>query len=287
MTRTTPGYLRLAMGSLVLAVVTVAGVAAARAESVTCYDVKDNSIFQDVLKSNGIGVWITAGQNNSLQIQRGLIQFDLSAVPANARVDAVTLTLQVVSVPKSDKGKSRSFWLQALKDIGTPSWGEGASDALDIGQGADAKPGDATWLHKQYDTVLWPAGREGALGAGPLGDPIGSVPANITPEPTNTTPYKVTWEKRLATDQAVKDVQAWVDGSVSNNGWVLVGEEGPGDALKGSKRQFASREAGQYQPTLLVEYTIPEPSVWVLGLSGLIAWVVTRRATSRKGRALP
>jgi len=168
----------------------------------------------------------------------------------------------------------------------TPSWGEGASDAKDVGQGVAAQPGDATWFYKQYNTVAWPTGREGALAAGPLGDPVGVVPANISPDPTNTTPYLVSWQKTLVTDQLVKDVQAWVDGSVANNGWVLVGEEGPGDALKGSKRQFASREAGAYQPSLLVEYRVPEPSVRVLGLSGLIVWVGSWWASGRKRRTL-
>jgi hypothetical protein len=286
MIRTTPGYLRLAMGSLVLAVGVLADVPALRAESVTSYAVKDNSIFQNNDKANGIGVWIAAGQNNSSQIQRGLIQFDLAAIPAAAQVSAVTLNLYVVDVPKTDKAKQRSFWVQALQGIGTPSWGEGASDAKDVGQGVAAQPGDATWYYKQYNTVSWPTGRDGALAAGPLGDPVGVVPANISPDPTNTTPYLVSWKKSLATDQLVQDVQAGVDGSVANNGWVLVGEEGAGDALKGSKRQFASREAGAYQPSLLVEYAVPEPAVWALGLSGLIAWVVMRRATSRKRRAL-
>jgi hypothetical protein len=274
------------MGSLALAVGALAAVPVARAESVTCYAVKDNSIFQNNDKANGVGVWIAAGQNNSSQIQRGLIEFDLAAIPAAARLSAVTLNLYVVDVPKTDKAKQRSFRLQALQGIDTPSWGEGASDAKDVGQGVDAKPGDATWFYKQYDTVPWPSGREGALAAGPLGDPVGVVPGNITPEPTNTTPYQVSWKKTLATDQLVKDVQAWVDGSVVNSGWVLVGEEGPGDALKGSKRQFASREAGAYQPSLLVEYRVPEPSVRVLGLSGLIVWVGSWWASGRKRRTL-
>jgi len=274
---------RLAIGglALLLGVLGDASAGRARAESLTCYAVKDNSIFQGTNNANGIGVWISAGQNNSLQIQRGLIQFDLAAIPTTARVTAVTLNLYVVSVPKSDKGNSRSFWLQALKDIGDPSWGEGASDAQDVGQGVAANPGDATWFYKQYDTVVWPAGREGALAAGPLGDPVGVVPANITPDPTNTTPFKVSWEKNLATDQMVADVQAWVDGLVANNGWVLVGEEGSGDALKGSKRQFASHEAGAYEPSLVVHYVVPEPALWVLGLSGVFALVGFWRASRR------
>jgi hypothetical protein len=67
---------------------------------------------------------------------------------------------------------------------------------------------------------------------------------------------------------------------------VLVGEEGVGDALKGSKRQFASREAGVYQPTLVVEHVVPEPALWALGLSGTIAWLGLRRASGRKRRTL-
>ena len=286
MTRTTPGYRQLVTGALVLAVWALAGVPAAWAESVTCYAVKDNTIFQDNNNANGIGVWISAGQNNSSQIQRGLIQFDLAAIPAAAQVSSVTLNLYVVAVPKTDKARERSFWVQALQGIGTPSWGEGASDAKDVGQGVVAQTGDATWFYKQYNTVPWPTGREGALAAGPLGDPVGVVPANLSPEPTNTTPYLVSWKKTLATDQLVKDVQAWANGSVVNNGWVLVGEEGPGDALKGSKRQFASREAGVYQPSLLVEYVVPEPALWALGLSGTIAWLGFRWASGRKRRTL-
>jgi hypothetical protein len=277
MRRTTLRDLRGGIGCLFLAwlVLGARWAGSASAESLTCYAVKDNTIFQNNNNANGIGVWISAGKTGT-DIQRALIQFDVAAIPGTAQVTAVTLNLYVVSVPLQDVSNQRSFWLQALQGIGTPSWGEGASNAGNVGQGAPAQPGDATWFYKQFDTVPWPTGREGALAAGPLGDPIGSVPGNIGSTPTP--PYLVSWKKTLATDQAVKDVQAWVNGSVPNDGWVLVGEEG---GIR-TKRQFASREAGVYQPTLVVDYVVPEPALWALGLSGAVAWLALRRTPGRK-----
>ena len=245
----------------------------ARCDSATCLASKDNTLFQYVydpdnptapIMSNGIGPWFASGQNNSLQIQRALLQFDLSDIPANATITGVTLDLHVTDVPKSETsggGNQRTFWLKALQLPGGSSWGEGQSNAVPgpgTGRGVPAQPGDATWLHQQYDTVPWPAGREGALGpdrldASGLGEPAGVVPAM---DSVPSTPVPVTWTNA----GMALDVQAWVHGDVLNDGWVVVGEEGDSDALRGSKRTFASREAQAYQPTLTVQYTVPPES---------------------------
>jgi len=59
----------------------------------------------------------------------------------------------------------------------------------------------------------------------------------------------------------IMDIQAWVDGTMPNDGWVVLGEEDP--AVPRTKRQFASHEDVVYQPILTVN-TVPEPSTWLL-----------------------
>lgn len=260
---------------------------AVRANVALCPDIQDNTLFQvdpsnpTIVNSNGIGPWFAAGRNRGGQLQRGLIQFDLSHIPTNATVTAASLSLYVTGVPNIETSNAlgpRSFWLVALQGIGDPSWGEGASYAGTSGggQGAPAQIGDATWLHKQYDALPWPVGREGALGPaalvdpGFLGPPAGTVPKITDPIPTP--PIPVTW----ANSQMVLDVQAWVRGTIRNDGWVVVGEEAISDSSQSSKRQFASREGeAAYHPVLHVDYAPAAGSltvVWNGGASGDDRW---------------
>ena len=278
--------------AIVLLVATLADDSLTRravAEQYICTAVRDNTIFQgDPSNSNGAGTWFAAGKNGT-DIQRGLIQFDLSQIPVGSIVDSATLSLYVTDAPKKDYTATRYFWLQALEDVGTPSWGEGSSDAGDVGQGADALSGDATWLLKQFDPdYSWPGG-DGALGPGPIIYPDTSLAAGCVPGNANI-PLQVQWTKSALTDQMIIDIQAWVDDPTTNDGWVVLGEED--SAASHTKRQFASRDivspvGFDYRPTLTVN-TAPEPSSWLLSfiaaaMSAGYAWRTRRRPTACTG----
>jgi autotransporter-associated beta strand protein len=260
--------------ALVAIVGCLAGVMAqpARAGEITCLPSMDNTLFEYVYDpadpvppaSSGAGPWFAAGRTKSGQLQRALLQFDLSSIPATATIVSAALDLYVVGVPNIDIQNNvaqRPFWLTALLGTGEPAWGEGGSNAgmgSGTGQGAPAQTGDATWLHKLYDSVPWPTGRQGAVGPAPLdpaslGTPAGVVP--MIPDPVPTPPFPVTWSN----SQMAVDIQAWVRASMPNDGWVVVGDE----SAPGSKRQFASREyvdlleGEDYRPKLTVQYTMP------------------------------
>lgn len=55
----------------------------------------DNTIFKDLLLSNGAGPYIFTGTTNKGVTRRALVQFDLTDVPAGTLVDSVVLTLKL------------------------------------------------------------------------------------------------------------------------------------------------------------------------------------------------
>jgi hypothetical protein len=178
----------------------------------------DNTLYESKTGalSNGAGEWFFAGRTNQGKIRRGLIRFDLSGIPANATISAVSLRL------------SHNFGQPATFDVALhrvlAGWGEGASDAINNeGNGIEAAPGDATWLHTEFDTALWTT---------PGGD--------FAPEASATTPVGPDFTDYTWSDVGmVADVQAWVSGTAANHGWLLHGDE---VVRFGSAKRFATHE---------------------------------------------
>jgi hypothetical protein len=100
-------------------------------------------------------------------------------------------------------------------------------------------PGDATWIHTFFDTTFWST-------AG--GDFSSTVTANQT---VNDTGF-YTWG---STGQMVADVQAWLDNSTTNFGWLALGDE----SISTTTKRFDSREnpVAANRPVLTVAYTGP------------------------------
>jgi hypothetical protein len=223
--------------------------AGASAETAVINASKDNTIYQDDfgLLSNGAGQRFFAGISGNGLIRRGLISFDIaSAIPTGATIDSVTLRLNVSNVSNVNPAVVELH--RVLTD-----WGEG--DSLSPGgegQGGDAQPGDATWLHTFYDTGFWtqPGGdfAPGASGAATVGG-IGVYAWNSTPG-------------------MVADVQAWLDQPAGNFGWIVIGDESTISAKRFDSRQNVD---ALRRPTLIVDYSpIPEPFTAGLMLLGLI-----------------
>jgi len=191
---------------------------------------QDNTIFQDSgTLSNGAGSWIFAGKNNdgtSGFARRALIRFDLSAIPSNATITAVTLTLY------NDRGKSGSQMVTLY--AASVAWGEGTSNSdTDPGKGAPATTNDATWTHRLYPGTTWST-------AG--GDHV-ATPSAVT-SVGNSGVYN--W----ISAQMTADVQQWVSNPSTNFGWLIIGSE----AAKATARRFYSR-TGLTPPVLHVTYT--------------------------------
>lgn len=203
------------------------------AETLAVNPSKDNTLYESTTSqlSNGQGIYLFTGLTSSVGLRRGLIAFDLSAIPSNATITDVSLSL-FLSRPRLD-ATSETI---TLHKVGK-NWGEGASNAgTPGGNGAPAQPGDATWLYNSFNTSLWTT---------PGGDFSSAISAS-TEVSANNRSYIWSGSGLIA------DVQSWMADPASNFGWVIVGNEGTGQ----SAQRFHTRENTSNKPLLTVIYTV-------------------------------
>jgi spore coat protein A len=219
-----------------LAAFVVARPAAAATLSVTSTPSHDTTLYggdDEVGFGNGAGTGIFAGNNNSSEARRALVQFDLAGIPPGSHITSAVLHLVVT---RSQSGASH-LELHRL----TGSWGEGATRAP--GQGGGGTPaavGDATWSHRVFASMPWTA---------PGGDffPSASATAMVGDEGTIAE-----WQDPALVD----DLQRWLADPTTNFGWIILSPDG------GSAKRFASREAvGSARPQLIVEFEPPASPV--------------------------
>jgi hypothetical protein len=206
----------------------------AQSQQVTLNPSKDNTLFEDdngsLSSGAGPGLFVgRIGPNGGGKIRRGLIRFDIAGnIPSNAEILSVVLTMHV---SRTVSGAQTIELRRALAD-----WGEGTSISGG-GSGAPATTGDATWLHKFFNTQFW--SNQG-------GDFSSTMSASQSVAGVGT----YTWESTL---QMVSDVQNWLGSPSTNFGWVLIGNENDLQSVK----EFDSRE-GPFptdRPQLTVTYT--------------------------------
>ena len=114
------------------------------------------------------------------------------------------------------------------------NWGEGASDASgEEGSGAEAAPGDATWVHTFFDTTAW-----GTLGGDFLSTASGTALVGDF--------GSYGW----SSGGMVADIQSWLNDPSRNFGWALIGNEGSNQTAK----RFDSKDGGGPHPVLEVVY---------------------------------
>ena len=195
---------------------------------------KDNTLYETTgaQLSNGQGVYLFAGLTDQGGLRRGLIAFDLSAIPSNATITDVSLSL-FLSRLRPDATAQTITLHKVLKN-----WGEGASNAnMPGGGGAPAQPGDGTWLYNIFNTSFW----------GTPGGDFSSAISASTAVSTNNRTY--TWSG----SGMVADVQSWIANSGSNFGWLIAGNEG----TEQSAQRFHTGENTSNKPQLTVTYTLP------------------------------
>jgi hypothetical protein len=205
----------------------------------------DNTLYEDVLGelSSGLGDGLFAGvtetggrEQHPPLFRRALLYFDVASwIPKGSTIDSVELFLTVTRVGPA--AGQRLFSIHAA----TADWGEGSSLSLgEGGGGGQATPGDATWIHRFYDTTIW-ATPGGDFRAAPSAAALASI-----------TGVRCVWG---STPEMVADVQGWLDDPLGNFGWVLIGDE----TSAGTAMRFASREhaALSDRPSLRVQYTKP------------------------------
>lgn len=245
---------RVVSGPTVGAVVLVlagAMVAPAAGQSISVAPAADNTLFQDASGSlsSGAGQFLFAGTLNNGGIRRGVLRFDLTAIPAGSVVTSVTLRLHVSRTVSTGE----EVGLHRL----TRSWGEAGSNAGIGGAGAPAQTGDATWLRAFTGGDSW---------ANPGGDFASAASASTLVGGVGF----YSWSG----SGLVADVQAWVNGG-GNFGWALLGNESINQTVK----RFDSRENAEpsFRPELEVVYVVPAPGTAALATAGLALLARRRR----------
>lgn len=194
----------------------------------------DTSMYsEDGSLSNGIGEYLFTGYTRTGDERRALISFDVSTIPAGSTITAVDLTLHISqSAPATAPAT-----VFAHRVLGV--WGEGASDAgTPGGGGVLAAIGDATWTMRAVPGTAWTT-------AGGDFDPTSSA-SGTAGDPGFFT--------IATTPGLVSDVQGWLDGTMTNAGWILVAP-----SIGANARRFDSREnlTAANRPALTVTFTPP------------------------------
>jgi hypothetical protein len=204
------------------------------AETVTLNPLKDNTLYETPTGnlSNGQGDWIFAGRTLQGFARRAVLAFDLSSIPEGSEITAVSLTLTMDMTIAGDQ----TVTLHRL----LADWGEGASNATGMeGAGGPSEAGDATWIHTFFNNQFWST-------PGGDFDVVGQASAVVGMEDDYT------WTSDAMRDQ----VQAWLDGTQANYGWLLFNEAAPAGLT--AKRFVSSENADEAaRPRLVVEFTPP------------------------------
>jgi len=159
--------------------------------------------------------------------RRGLVAFDLTGIPPRSRIVSVTLTMTVQISANGDQPSTITLY-RVLK-----AWKEGTSVSQG-GRGADATPGDPTWIHSVYPTQRW---------ARPGGDYLNVLSAQT--EVRNAGSY--TWN---STPRLVADVQSWLNSPKRNFGWILIADESKAPTAKVFRSRESTEEAARPQLTV-------------------------------------
>ena len=205
-------------------------------DKVTIPAKKDNTIYESATGSlsNGAGDYFFAGSSGAGGKKRALISFDISGsgIPSGSTITDAKLTLYM---SQTTVGPQPVELHRLLKD-----WGEGASNAKDKpGQGIQAEPNDATWLHTFYNTSFW-------TNVG--GDFESSASAS---ENVGAAGF-YSWTSA----QMANDVQSWFDKPSDNFGWLLLGRE---DITSAKRFDTRTNPTIAHRPALIVKYKAPCP----------------------------
>ncbi len=208
----------------------------AQAQTVVLEPIADTSISREETgESNGLGQHLfvgATGPGGGSALRRALVRFDVSSIPADARITAVSLTMNASRTGAS----AQTLTLTPL----TEGWGEGTSDAsANEGRLAAATAGDATWLMRAFPVEAWTT--QG-----------GTIAAAIDASTSSSGLGVKTWTSAAMATTA----QGWLASPDSNNGWLVRNtvETGSNTAIR-----FDSSESttAANRPKLTVTYVMP------------------------------
>lgn len=236
----------------------------ARAATLVASAVEDTTLFDSqptISDGQGPDMYVgKTGSKGTPPLRRGLIEFDLSAIPPGSTITGATLTLTMtLSGAKAGSADPISIY-----EVLAP-WGEGGSSAAAAGGlGAPAQTNDATWTTRYFGTSqVW-------TNAGGDFDPVASASRTVGQVASGSS---ISYNWVAAGLQG--DVQEWVNNPASNFGWIVLGDE----TKDSSARRFATAEnsTSTWRPKLTVLYTVPEPATSALVFVAAGMLVVRRR----------
>src|SRR5262245_5039433 len=247
-------------------------VAAVRADSITLKPVADTSLFE-LMPDNNLGAqtFLPAGvidSSGSITRERGLFRFDLSQIPANAKISNATLRVTVVS----DNGTIAAFEYLELHRMlqpwieGNKSGGPDQTGTL----GAPATDGESTWNHRQHPSIAWAS-------------PGGAPDVDFVGNPSAITVVMSISNYTFSFGTVTADVQRWVTNAANNFGWMIKSLIETSLA-GGAAHRLGSREDASDAPVLTVTYSIPTPIITTLsplaGGTATVAYSQTFTASS-------
>ena len=215
--------------------------------------------------------------------KRGIIEFNVSAIPAGAHITSATLTLTLgmwAGETSQGTGGDQTSRTLRLYDV-TRGWNPSlqgttlgtatfpSSGFAGTGHGYSPDAGDATWNYAMYNTVPWST---------PGGDFATVESADAVVSENQNGAYS--W----SSTQMALDVQGWLDGTLANDGWLLKNDT---ESATQSFRAFYTEEGAveqhvaPYAPSLVVTYVmVPEPAslaIWAL----VVPWMLMDRGRRR------
>ncbi|HPI95319.1 MAG TPA: DNRLRE domain-containing protein [Gammaproteobacteria bacterium] len=203
--------------------------------------VKDNTLYETVdgSTSNGAGGNLFIGMTNGNAMRRAVLEFDVTSIHPQSTIIDAQLDLEITNTPSSPFIGTVNATLHSL----SAEWGEAGSSGS--GSGAGAQSGDATWLHRFFNTDLW---------TNPGGDFTASESASA---PFDESSSNIQFQ---STTQLINDVTAWVQDVNNNHGWLIIGDE----VNSGNARGVSSRE-GSSPPVLTIQYLLPPDLIFANG----------------------
>ena len=213
------------------------------ADTIDLVPVADTCLIE-IAPTNNMGgeIYFNAGSTLNGTRNRGLLRFDLTAIPAGSTIQSAVFSVRVVQIP-SDMPASSIFDLHRMLQ----NWGEGNKlGTQGPGRGSPATTNESTWNDRfAFANAPWTI-----PGAEPTNDYIPAKSAEQFVTDIGSSPYE------FSSGQLTADVQFWLDHPQSNFGWLMKSRD---EDTPSTARRFASREDPDRTPVLSITYSEPPP----------------------------